>query len=588
MSTPFVAVDGEACEGDYVSLQCSSLPPLLGLQRGGLGTLACLEYLLSIPKPSNIVCFGLGYDVNNWLRDLSRADLKRLWMDKVVYWKDYRIEWMPKRWFSVKSVDGRSRRVTEVFGFFQSSFVRALQAWNLGAPAEIQNMKSQRGEFKRMEIEEVVHYCQRECDLLVRLMEAVRAACVEASITPESWIGAGAIATALLNRQRVKTHHRYDLDLANADVAINVICGAYFGGRVELLRQGVHHGVVAADLVSAYPAAIRHLPSLKGARLEPRKRFCAGCPGIWKVSWDLRRRSLPARQVAPLPVRHKKSIFYPLAGNGYYHSVEVSRALDLGYALHVEGGYVLNVGETASPFAWVPEVFATRLQFKREARAAEKMVKLGLNSVYGKLAQGVGHRRRPPFQSYFWAGQVTATTRAAVLEAAVRARNPIMIATDGIYAEQFESLDNVGGLGTWECGEVDRLFAAQPGVYEVLKDGVVLHKSRGFFAREIDYGELREGWEVEGSNYVYHYSSTRFQGLGSSLARKDFSVWRRWIAEPRSILLLPERKIGSSDGDLLPFPGPLTSQPYVPKQDLIEQRALDDLEGFDQPMVAEI
>lgn len=599
---PFLAVDGEACEGDYVLLNRTGSAPLVDLRPGGLHTIACLEYLLQAPRPCIQVCFGLGYDVNNWLRDLPRGPLEQLHLRQVAYWRDYRIEWVPSKWFSVKSIDGRYAQVVEVFGFFQTSFVKSLEAWGIGAPAEIERMKGERGSFRRADIENVTRYCRAECELLVELMNQLRGACAEAGITPSKWIGAGSIAAALLDRQGIDSHHRHDLDLTSRHVAENVVAGAYFGGRVELLHQGVHRNLVAADLKSAYPAAMQELPSLKGAKLVRRKRFNPERHGIWKVRWDLRGAD-PPPLLAPFPVRVKQSIFYPLAGEGHYHGVEVAAALQLGYPIEVQGGYVLEgPGTDERPFRWVPDVYKRRQRFVREERAAEKVVKLGLNSVYGKLAQGpTMHVPLPRFQSYFWAGYVTAATRARVLIAAAGARDPIMIATDGIFARGFGALGPAQGLGNWEREEVEKLFAAQPGVYQATREGRVHSKSRGFFASEVDYEDLEAGYVAEGADFVYHYRSTRFQGLGSSLARKDFGVWREWRTEPRSILLWPERKVAGEGGLLLPFPGRLVSEPYKPKISLGEAQRLADggddtlllmelesMEGRDQPMVVEI
>lgn len=586
MSTPFLAVDGEACEGDYVLMCRTGSSPLRDLREGGLHTSACLEFLLQAPKPSLQVCFGLGYDVNNWLRDLPKPTLEALWKFGVCYWRDFRIGWVPGRWFDVKSVDGRYAKVTEVFGFFQSSFAKALESWGIGAPAEIERMKGERGTFKRADIDNVMRYCRSECELLVELMNALAAACGEAECTPRSWIGAGSIAAALLDRFEVGSHHRYDLDIGSDHTATEIVQGAYFGGRVELLHQGVHFNIAAADLKSAYPAAMRSLPSLRGAKLRKRWAFNPERHGVWKVRWDLRGESKTS--LAPFPVRVKQSIFYPLAGEGHYHGVEVAAALALGYPIEVDYGWVLEGRNTEKPFAWIPELYKQRQRFVREGRAAEKMVKLGLNSLYGKLAQGYGYNARPRYQSYFWAGYVTAATRARVLLAAAKCRDPVMIATDGIFARELGALGPSKGLGNWERGHVDKLFAAQPGVYEGVTDGEVLQKSRGFFAREVDYAELQEGFESEGADYVYHYESTRFNGLGSSLARKDFSIWRKWTTDRRSILLWPERKLAEEGGRLLPFPGHLISEPYKPKVSLIDARALDQLDGMDQPMVGEI
>ncbi len=583
---PFLAVDGEACEDDYVLLHRSGSYPVTDLRPGGLHTIACLEFLLQAPKPSIQVCFGLGYDVNNWLRDLSRPVLENLWRTQTCHWRDYRIEWVPKCWFIVSHISGRTAKVYEVFGFFQSSFVKALEAWGIGAPEEIRRMKSERGTFRRADIDAVTRYCMGECEFLVELMQSLREACGEAGFVPSSWHGAGAAAAALLKAHDVASYHRHDLDVASEHVAEDVIQGAYFGGRVELLHQGVHHHVIAADLKSAYPAAMCELPSLRGGRLAKRKTFAADRFGVWRVSWNCP----PGTMIAPFPVRVKQQIFYPLAGEGTYHTVEVAAALALGYPVDVHWGWVLEgPGMDERPFDWIPKVFAKRAQFKSEGRAAEKAIKLALNSCYGKLAQGPSQFvPRPQFQSYLWAGHITASTRARVLTAAAKATDPVMIATDGIFAKGFDGLGEEDGLGTWEQEEVDKIFAAQAGVYQTTKGDVVHSKSRGFFASEIDYAELEEGWEREGPEHVHHYRSTRFQGLGSSLGRKDFGVWRDWRTEPRSIVLWPERKVHGEGGRLLPFPGKLTSEPYKPKISLVEAKALEQMEGCDQPMVIEI
>lgn len=583
---PFLAVDGEACEDDYVLLHRTGSHPVTDLRLGGLHTIACLEFLLQAPKPSIQVCFGLGYDVNNWLRDLPKATLARLWETQTCHWRDYRIEWVPKCWFIVAHVSGRTAKIYEVFGFYQSSFVKALEAWRLGAPEEIMRMKGERGSFRREDIVAITAYCESECEYLVELMESLRSSCREAGFVPSSWHGAGAAAAALLKAHDVASYHRHDLDLTSEHVAEEVVQGAYYGGRIELIHQGVHHHVVAADIKSAYPAAMVDLPSLKGAKLHKQTAFDPTAFGVWRVHWSCP----PETLIAPFPVRVKYSIFYPLSGTGTYHTCEVAAALALGYPIEVEWGYVLrgpHVDER--PFDWIPKVFDKRAQYKAEGRAAEKAIKLALNSCYGKLAQGPSKFvPTPQFQNYLWAGYITAATRAKVLTAAVTAEQPIMIATDGIFAKDFTGLGEEGGLGTWETEEVDKLFAAQAGVYQATKGDRVHSKSRGFFASEIDYDDLEHGWEAEGAEYVHHYDSRpRFAGLGASLARVEFGGWRKWEIKRRSLILWPERKVSAEGGKLLPFPGKLTSEPYRPKITLVEAKSLESMEGYDQPMVIE-
>jgi hypothetical protein len=105
---------------------------------------------------------------------------------------------------------------------------------------------------------------------------------------------------------------------------------------------------------------------------------------------------------------------------------------------------------------------------KKDARG--QVVKLGINSVYGKFAQSVGKMGMPPrFVSWFFAAAITAGTQRKVVEAALT--NPdaiVMFATDGVYSTQ--PLDvhvpEKKTLGGWEhtAAESGGVFV-QSGIY---------------------------------------------------------------------------------------------------------------------------
>lgn len=599
--TEFVAIDGEALEvsrgDDRYALLCDSTGRQVS-DPAGLSTTRCLEFLLGLAqKGRTLVCFGLGYDANNWCRDMKPGYLRELWAEQIVYWGEYRIEWLPGRWFSIKHVDGRFVKVCEVFGFFQTSFVKTLKDWGMEVPGELAQMKTDRGTFKWRDLGRVTAYCHSECELLVTLMDKLQDACREASITPKSWIGAGAIAAALLQSQGMAVHHHHDLDIvSDPAVAETWILGAYFAGRIELLHQGVHQNVKGYDIRSAYPAAATLLPSLDGATMVHRKRYAPDAQhAVWRVSWS----ELPGF-IMPFPTRQKTSISYPRSGTGIYHAAEVSAARAcFGDAIVVHEGYVLKPRKNAPrAFDWVPELYAQRAAWQRAGNPAQKPLKLGLNSLYGKLAQGYGYQgREPAWQCYMWAGEITSRTRAKMLLAAFAARKPIMIATDGLYCATAprKAVPEGKALGAWEHDHIDTLFAAQAGVYEALKHEpdnedadehgfITVMKSRGFFAKEVDYGQLRDAWERDGPNGEYTYQSKRFNGLGTTLHRNRLDLWRTWTTEPRTLHLMPQRKHPLPDGSLQPIDGPVDSEPYTPKISLTDARILENIQGGEQPL----
>jgi hypothetical protein len=619
--TEFVAIDGEAIKtGEYVLMRDS-----LGrefIAGDGLATAEIFQWLLALDQGAGhrdreYVVFGLNYDVNQWLITLRPEQLRTLLdVGQITLWNRYEIHWMPAKAFELRDLKTRRWiKVCEVFGFFQSSFVRALQDWKFDPPERMTAMKGARNDFTARDIPQMSAYCLEECQYLERLMQRLADACERAGCTPSRnwWIGAGSVANALMRAHGVKEHVAHDDEIADQDIVEQFVLRAYFGGRVELLTQGTLPTCQTRDVRSAYPYAATMLPSLAGAELTYTDTYNPTAEhAIWRVRWHDQTHG----QLAPFPCRTTgKSILYPASGEGAYHAVEVGTALALGYQLEILDGVELTVS-AGQPFAFVPEVYAERARLKAAGDEAQKALKLGLNSVYGKLAQGYGRQLAngavlpPPYQSYMWAGEITARTRARVLTAAHGATDVMMISTDGVFARRFDRQHRgtqQPALGSWEPGELTNLFCAMAGVYHAVErdSSKEIRKSRGFFARDIDYNDLRRVWELDGTRGQLPYTSRRFIGARVALARNRPELWRKWVDERRSINLAPDpsRKSFMSEyqpGDDQPFPliehgiarlyppkQYVESVPYTPKMALYDLSPdIDEIEamiGDDQP-----
>lgn len=622
--TDFIAIDGEAVNDLYALLACSDGSHTLDLN--GLSTLDCFSYLLSKapePKPKShrkrpvFVCYGLNYDVNMWLRDVPKTHLRHLWdTNKCVYEPrgkaPFKIEYVQSHWFRLEQLRGPSIQIYEVFGFFQSSFINALASWGFPVQDEMSTMKALRGSFSQEDLQRVIDYCHSECESLASLMTDLELACKDAKIVPRHWMGAGSLAGTLLStRKSLKEHHAHDDELGD-DSCEDAILRAYFGGRVEMLKQGIFYGVKAADIRSAYPYAISQLPSLYERKLTYQKKYNIEAEhAIWRVSWNEQDSD---NLVMPFPVRYKKDVYYPSAGIGWYHAIEVRTAIELGYKIEVHGGYVLRENVKIRLFTWVREMYDIREQWKSEGKAAEKVLKLALNSLYGKMAQGVflstsmysfmlREQPRPQWQSYFWAGEVTAVTRARMLRAANECDRPLMIATDGLFCKDTD-IEDTPGLGGWEVSEYESIFIARPGVYlaerenpdaldgeceychldphtpnDRCKNHPCLVRSRGFHSREVDFYRLREFYQEHGMMGSFKYDSHRFIGLGSALMRKDFSVWKTWEDSVRQICFLPSSKDIGPHGEIYPYSGILgESEPYTPKSGILDESQIESME----------
>jgi hypothetical protein len=114
---------------------------------------------------------------------------------------------------------------------------------------------------------------------------------------------------------------------------------------------------------------------------------------------------------------------------------------------------------------------------------SEKVDKLGLNGLSGKVAQSIGGSQTKPPTCYnvFYAGSIRAGTRRSIGEAALQAPHEIVqFCTDAVFSRVPLKLDEGDGLGQWEGETIHGLLTVQSGIYSYLKGDKVENKARGF------------------------------------------------------------------------------------------------------------
>ena len=503
---PFLGIDGEGGGSNRTGQQHYLL---LGAGQGikplnkgrHLRTVECLDWICDLPPEPLLVGFSFGYDTTQILRDLDPDRLDRLFADKdmgegrsrYTWFGDFGIEYLPKNYLRVCRLrtlllptgpNGRmvehtsrdpatSRTIYETFGLFQSSFLKALQIFDVGRPhwTMIERNKASRSGFVRM-TKEIIEYNRLECELLAELMVRFRAMCHEVGIRPRLWSGAGKLAAAEHDAHHTITAlDRIDrkTGLVTPGVASLVPPGAlllagdaYYGGRFEVTRVGLIEGPVwEYDIRSAYPAAMLSLPCLDHGRWEAfdGEPNPAAAHHVAHVTF----RHPADAPLCGLPIRKKNGqLFWPREGQGVYWSTELDAARRIGAAVQTHSGWQYFKTCDCQPFQWVSGRYEQRRQLGSDQKGYP--VKLALNSLYGKLAQRIGS---PRWGNLVWAGMITAQTRAWLLDAAGQApADVLMFATDAVFSRQQLTGLSIGpGLGEWEAEEHARLFVVQPGIY---------------------------------------------------------------------------------------------------------------------------
>lgn len=603
----FVGVDTEGITRNGQHICCligDSLGNYLENYSHGIATHDALEFLLnSGGKYRILVGYSFGYDVNMILRDCTETTLRRLASGLKATQtydngKTYMLEWFPGKSFSVHRLNAKRKSeasviVYDVFGFFQKAFVKTAREFNVITSEEdlfLSDMKLDRSAFKAKDKLKIREYNLLECKVLVRIMTSLRESMEIAACVPERWNGAGAVAGTLLKRNGLKDHNY------TPESMLPFFLGAYFGGRIQPLQIGEHReGVYTHDIISAYPAAMIELPSAVGTwrkttTYKPNHKFAC-----YFVEWKLPENTL----IAPFPVRAKHNnaltINYPNRGKGIYWQPEIEQALK-HYPKHIKIHYGFYfTPETENVFSWVSDLFEARKRFKASStpkeQSAQLPIKLGINSLYGKTAQGIGYKgKRPSFQNYFWSGWITSKTRARMFDLAMKSPDKIIaFATDGVFSTIPLTEPGIQ-LGEWEVDYSEYLFLLKAGLYCFGKDLNGAKKSRGHFLKDVDFDKLRKLWRTNGHFATYTYKTTKFFGLKVCLMAENYQAkWRKWLEVERTINFFPSNQIPVNVDIIEPvkrlqsYAVKSESLPYSPKGDWYEgDEGLAYLDELDQ------
>jgi hypothetical protein len=552
-SRPFVGVDGEGGDVPEPGALFGDSHEYLLLRAGDqvletgdpLGWEECLGFLASLDPSFTYVSYYFDYDVTMMLRRAPLPTLKRLFgkRDRVFTSErigNYDVSYTPHKEFKVRHRREGAKFVTvsDVGPFFQMSFVDALTKWDIGTPevrARIAADKARRSEFTEMTDEER-EYNKEEIRLLEELMGEFAEACYMTGYVPARWQGPGWIATAVMRAHDVPRSK--DLPVTGNGLLMKLANEAYYGGRFEITCVGPVPGpVYEYDINSAYPFAMADvLPCLRhGSWVKQSGRPEAGDLGFGQVSFD----HPEGVNLCNLPIRTKEGgLTFPRTASGVYWSLELEAAQRAGTRVLSTGTwYVYRPGKTCTcaPFAFVPGLYDERRRIGKNGRGL--ILKLALNSLYGKMAQSIG---MPAYSNPVYASLITANTRAMIIDAYRADPDAVVaIATDAVYSRRPLDLPCGDGLGQWDRTDLEAgMFNVMPGMYYSggragATRGVPLPAFQGAEA------EFRAAFDAlkEGRPRTVRIDSTGFITIRQALAWNKPQLAGRWLPQPKEISL---------------------------------------------------
>lgn len=456
--------------------------------------------------------FVIKYEKEFLLRDLDdvvSGDIHRAKSRHVNHnGESIRYEYIDGKYFqiSAKNKTKWGMRIYDTFSWFNAKLVNAAEA-HLKTDAEwlalkplVVDGKDSRNKFTYNDLDKVFKYWNAEQKVLIQLMNHIRTLIIKADIpAPKSWFGPSALATACLNKYKIKDH----LDRTTLSEDFVLACRyAYYGGHIEQYKAGTYDGTVYQyDINSAYPSGMTSLWSWADSKLVYRDFVDRSLPcnryALYHIIYDS---VSPHVETMPHPFPHRTAqgkVYYPPENETWVWGAELENDWN-SFDVTVIGAWVVTPG-TIRPFSWIQDLYDQRLQYKRDNDPAEYIVKITLNSLYGKLAQRVGSRTDdngnviiPTYHELAWAGYTTAHCRGMIRETIVNSipGSVFQIETDCVMSVTPLNVPISKKLGEWDYKISTGITTLQNGFYFLRdEDGnYTKPKTRGLVRNSVNGG----------------------------------------------------------------------------------------------------
>jgi hypothetical protein len=545
-----VAWDGEGLghpDHKYVLLANS-----LGLELRNLDGLPTLEILDAVWRTGRAnrdayqVMYGATYDWNNWLKDVDMATAEWVHKGHPVRLGKYTVKYNGL-WLDIER-NGYIVTIWDMWRFWGQGFVAAMEDAfpDFHGLETIHKFKDLRGEFTEAMLDDVAAYNRLELEGLVMLVDRLFKDLAEAHIQRPGYLtGSGALAGSIMRMFGIAKHNEQP-----PAAVLEAVLRAFSAGRIEPWKFGLHKGpFIVHDIRSAYPNAMQHLPSFTDGTWEWVSELSDEWDdrmSVWHVEWDYTEDTPVTRRYYPFFHRADKGmVHYPIAGEGWQWWPEVITAAALGWKFKIHGGWVLRqANPSLLPFRWVPGLYERRRVLKAEGKiGAQRVLKYGLNSLYGKMCQARGSTadKPPANHNLAWAGWVTSHCRSVLMETAQQDPDAVAyVMTDSIAATHRFEVDEGDAIGQWEVKEFDQALIAQAGVGSLWKDSVLtVDKYRGFDKGTITPEAIIAQWK---KNYrsrardPIQTTTMRPVTLGTALVNEEwYAKWTTWQETAREL-----------------------------------------------------
>ena len=277
----------------------------------------------------------------------------------------------------------RKTKSDKTITFIDTMNYAKLGVKNIGKILSINKLKtpSYIGKYPKNEAEKeyMIKYNMRDSEISSKFIEFLFNGFLELGATPKNTIASTSMSL-------FKNKYLDDIYYTHSEKYLLDELLAYYGGRTEAFKRGYIKDYNYYDFNSLYPSVmLNSFPDPNSIRYIKNSdiTYIESYEGISEV--DI---FCPYMDIPLLPFRTDKKLLFPCGSfRGWYSHIELKKALSIGYVIKdIHQTYYFK--DECRPFYnFVTDLYKKRQEYKKDNSNMEKIVKLLLNSLYGKFAQ---------------------------------------------------------------------------------------------------------------------------------------------------------------------------------------------------------
>lgn len=490
-----IGVDVETDKGDIFLLRDSEGQKL---EHPDITFEKVAKFLLRYDEGCAVFFHGIGFDAECILKLIPADVLKKQYRkggNLKFQSAGYSVHYIEKKQLSIKKGE-HTVACYDTLQFYDGASLVKAYIDNVGKPldSEYLAMKEKRKVFSKRYFErnkkQVRQYCLDDCILTAALGEHFVTIFKEQfGFEPKRWTSPGYLAEKVLVNNGVHVPYFHDLPYETQELAWK----SFYGGRFELIMRGFIGECWLYDINSAYPYALSLLPDLTmGSWISLEKIHPEATVGFFHIRAHVDN----CVKIAPFPFRTKGGrIVYPVGEFETFVTLHELKAVPgdarIGYEI-LDSQQFIPDENCKYPFKeFIEKQDYLRLELKRKKIPLERVIKLVLNSMYGKTAQRVNNVMGNMYNSAI-AAYITGFTRAQ-LYTFVREHNiekdVVAFATDSVAVRK-----EIAGLNSEKLGEM-----------KLDKHAIdVIYLSNGFYQFDGKWKQRGVGYDREKKVEIKH------------------------------------------------------------------------------------